>query len=226
MNRVTPTQTLSQTVSRAAVFAAVVFTSAFFQSTAYAAESTTAGSPEAAGLDVPDGRYGLDKTHGYVTFGYSHLGFSNPEVGFNDFDVDLLLNAKSPEASSFSVKIAAASVDSRVAKFDDHLKGADYFDVQAHPEITFVSESISMTSANTADITGLLTIKGQSHPVTLAAVLNKAGMHPLARIPALGVSAQATLSRSEWGLNKYVPMVSDEVQLRSEIELPLAKADQ
>ena len=80
-----------------------------------------------------------------------------------------------------------------------------------------------MTSANTADITGLLTIKGQSHPVTLAAVLNKAGVHPLAGIPALGVSATATLSRSQWGLNKYVPMVSDEVQLRIEIELPLSK---
>lgn len=213
--------------------AAVVFASASFSASAFASggskiskaakASEVAEAPAAAGLGVPDGRYGLDKTHGYITFGYSHLGFSNPEVGFNDFDVDLTLDASSPEASSFSVNINAESVDSRVDKFDDHLKGADYFDVANHKAITFVSEKISMTSANTADITGLLTIKGQSHPVTLAAVLNKAGMHPLAGIPALGVSATATLSRSQWGLSKYVPMVSDEVQLRIEIELPLSK---
>ena len=80
-----------------------------------------------------------------------------------------------------------------------------------------------MTSANTADITGTLTLKGQSHPVTLSAVLNKAGIHPIARVPALGVSATATLKRSQWGLDKYVPLVSDEVEVRIEIELPEAK---
>jgi len=204
--------------------AAIVFASASFSAVAKASGASKPAAAKAAavkaGLGVPDGRYGLDKTHGYITFGYSHLGFSNPEVGFNDFDVDLTLDAKSPEASSFSVRINASSVDSRVEKFDNHLKGPDYFDVANHEAITFVSQKIDMTSANTADITGLLTIKGQSHPVTLAAVLNKAGMHPLAKIPALGVSAQATLSRSQWGLSKYVPMVSDEVQLRIEIELP------
>jgi len=201
----------------AVALAAVILAAAGLSS--YAAEEAAS----AEGLGVPDGRYGLDKTHGYVTFGYSHLGFSNPEVGFNDFDIDLQLDAGSPEASSFSVTIDAASIDSRVEKFDDHLKGADYFDVANHKAITFVSGKIEMTSANTADITGLLTIKDQSHPVTLAAVLNKAGVHPLTGIPALGVSATATLNRSQWGLNKYVPMVSDAVQLRIEVELPQAK---
>ena len=181
--------------------------------------------PSAGGqaLGVPSGTYGLDKTHGYITFGYSHLGFSNPEVGFNDFDVDLTLDADAPQNSSFEVVIQAASIDSRVAKFDEHLIGPDYFDVATHKTIRFVSSAIQMTSANTADITGTLTLKGQSHPVTLSAVLNKAGIHPIARVPALGVSATATLKRSQWGLDKYVPLVSDEVEVRIEIELPEAK---
>ena len=174
-------------------------------------------------LGVPSGTYGLDKTHGYITFGYSHLGFSNPEVGFNDFDVALTLDAQAPQNSTFEVVIQAASIDSRVAKFDEHLIGPDYFDVATHKTIRFVSSAIQMTSANTADITGMLTLKGQSHPVALSAVLNKAGIHPLARVPALGVSASATLKRSQWGLDKYVPMVSDEVEVRIEIELPKAK---
>lgn len=175
-----------------------------------------------AKVDIPSGSYGLDKTHGYVTFSYSHLGFSNPEVGFNDVDVDLQLDAQDLQNSSFSVTIAAASVDSRVAEFDKHLKGADYFDVVAHPEITFESTTLEMTSATTANIAGVLTIKGVAKPVTLTAILNKAGMHPLKRVPALGVSATAQIKRSEWGLSKYVPMVSNEVTLRIEVELPIA----
>lgn len=203
----------------------LVLVAGFVSSSALAAAPQAApqAEAEAVALSVPDGRYGLDKTHGYITFSYSHLGFSNPEVGFNQFDVDLMLNSADPAASTFEVRIDAASIDSRVDEFNNHLVGADYFDVENYPEISFVSRSIRMTSDNTADITGTLTIKDQSHPLTLAAVLNKAGMHPLARVPALGVSATATLSRSQWGLKKYVPMVSDEVELRIEIELPQAK---
>lgn len=175
-----------------------------------------------AAVDVPSGAYGLDKTHGYVTFSYSHLGFSNPEVGFNEFDVDLQLDAQNLQNSTFTVQIEAASIDSRVAEFDKHLKGTDYFDVTAHPLITFASTGMAMTSATTADITGVLTIKGIAKPITLAAVLNKAGIHPLQRVPAVGVSASAQIKRSEWGLSKYVPMVGDDVTLRIEVELPKA----
>lgn len=193
---------------------------------AHAAEvDTPVDTQEApAQLSIPSGKYGLDKTHGYITFSYSHLGFSNPEVGFNEFDVDLTLDAETISASTFTVTIAADSIDSRVAEFDRHLKGADYFDVENHKDIVFVSESLTMTSATTADIAGNLSIRGVSHPITLNAVLNKAGMHPLLRVPALGVSASAVISRSKWGLTKYVPMVSDAVELRIEVELPQAKS--
>ena len=180
----------------------------------------------AAELPVPSGSYGLDKTHGYVTFSYTHLGFSNPQVGFNAFDVDLQLDSTNLANSSFSVVIDAASIDSRVAEFDRHLHGEDYFAVAAHPQITFVSSAIAITSANTADISGDLKIRGVSKPVTLKATLNKAGMHPLQRRPALGVSARATIKRSEWGLAKYVPMVSDEVDLEIEVELLLSAEQQ
>ena len=185
-----------------------------------AAKTPVVPAKDAGAIDVPSGAYGLDKTHGYVTFSYSHLGFSNPEVGFNDFDVDLKLDANDLQNSSFQVSIAAASVDSRVDKFDEHLKAEGYFDVANHPEITFTSTAIEMTSAQHANITGVLTIKGVAKSVTLHAVLNKAGMHPLRRVPAIGVSATATILRTDWGLSKYVPMVSDEVTLSIEVELP------
>jgi polyisoprenoid-binding protein YceI len=149
------------------------------------------------------------------------MGFSNPHVGFTDFDVALRLDSAKPELSEFSVTIVAGSIDSRVAEFNTHLKGADYFDVGAHPEIHFASSSLTMTSADTVTIEGMLTIKGVSKPVTLNATLNKAGMHPLAKVPTLGVSATAAIKRSEWGLGKYVPMVGDNVDIRIEVELPM-----
>jgi len=180
----------------------------------------SAATGSAAEIAVPSGAYGLDKTHGYVSFSYSHLGFSNPSVGFNEFDVDLQLDADNPQNSSFEVVIDAASIDSRVAEFDEHLRAEGYFDVANHKQITFTSTAIEMTSEQHATITGVLTIKGVAKPVTLQAVLNKAGMHPLKRVPAIGVSASATILRSDWGLSKYVPMVSDEVTLNIEVELP------
>ena len=178
------------------------------------------GQALAADLGIPRGSYGLDKTHAYISFGYSHLGFSTPQVGFNDFDVQLQLDAADPSKSEFAVTIEAASVDSRVAKFDEHLRGADYFDVATFPQITFVSTSIQMLDEKTATVQGDLTIKGVTKPTNLKLTLNKAGNHPILRKPTLGVSAVGTISRSQWGLSNYAPAVSDEVTLTVSVEMP------
>ncbi len=169
---------------------------------------------------VPSGAYGLDKTHGYITFSYSHLGFSNPHVGFDAFDVALELDSDNPEASELSVKIDAASINSRVPDFDDHLNDDDFFDTANHPSITFTSTGITSTGDGTFDVAGDLVIKGISKPVTLAATINKAAMHPMRKIPTIGVSATAKVNRSDWGLGLYAPAVGDEVTLMIEVELP------
>ena len=174
-------------------------------------------------VGVPAGQYSLDKGHGYITFSYSHLGFSNPHVGFNDFDVDLQLDADNPAASKLEVVIQAASISSRVAEFDGHLRGADYFDTAKHPTIGFRSTKVEMTSATTADVHGELTIKGVSKAVVLNTVLNKAGNHPIGRRPTLGLSATTKVKRSDWGIDKYTPLVGDEVSIEIEVELPQAQ---
>lgn len=169
--------------------------------------------------DVPSGKYALDSTHGYITFTYSHLGFSNPRVGFNSFDTVLDLDTGSPENSTVEVTIDAASIDSRVAEFNEHLNGADFFNTAEYPTITFKSTRVTATGDNTFDVTGDLTILGTTKPVTLATTINKAGNHPLRNVPTVGVSASTKLLRSEWGLGAYVPAVSDEVELSIEVEL-------
>lgn len=169
--------------------------------------------------DVPSGKYTLDSSHGYITFTYSHLGFSNPRVGFNRFETELELDSSNPENSTIEVSIDASSIDSRVAEFNDHLNGSDFFNTSEYPTITFKSTNIEATGENTFNVAGDLTILGTTKAVTLAATINKAANHPMRNVPTVGVSATAKLIRSEWGLGAYVPAVSDEVELSIEVEL-------
>lgn len=185
------------------------------------AVSLTLAGPAAADLSaVPAGSYGLDKTHGYITFTYSHLGFSNPRVGFDAFDVALDLDNEAPENSSLKVMIDAASINSRVEEFDEHLNGDKFFDTNEYPNIDFQSTGIEQTGDDTFRVNGNLTIKGVTRAVTLDARINKAANHPLSKTPTVGVSATTSVLRSEWGLGDYVPMVSDRVEIEIEVELP------
>ena len=170
-------------------------------------------------FDVPSGEYELENTHGYITFSYSHLGFSTPHVGFDRFDVKLNANSEEPVASSVTVNIDAASINSRVTEFDKHLNGSDYFDTANYPSITFSSTRFEATGDNTFNVTGNLTIKDITKPITLATTVNKAANHPMRGVPTIGISAEGTLKRSEWGLGKYVPAVGDEVTLFITAEL-------
>tara|TARA_R110001599_G_scaffold353861_1_gene600677 strand:+ start:9439 stop:10035 length:597 start_codon:yes stop_codon:yes gene_type:complete len=168
---------------------------------------------------IPSGKYTLDKTHGYITFSYSHLGFSTPHVSFDKFDVALNLDTQNPQKSTLEVQIDAASVDSRVEEFDEHLNGENFFNTAKYPEITFKSTAIKETGENTFDIVGDLTIMGQTHPATFAATINKAGKNPMKKVDALGVSAETKILRSVWGLGRYAPAVGDEVTIHVTVEM-------
>jgi polyisoprenoid-binding protein YceI len=175
--------------------------------------------------DMPSGAYALDKSHGYITFSYSHLGFSTPHVGFRNFDVALELDGENMENSTVQVSIDATSIDARVEVFNGHLNGENFFDTANHPGITFATTSIKSTGGNTFDLTGDLTIKGMTHPVTLNATIQKADMHPMRNVPTIGVTAEGTLSRSAFGLDRGVPNIGDEVSLFISVELPQKSDD-
>ena len=172
-----------------------------------------------ANFDVPTGTYELEKTHAYITFSYNHLGFSTPHLSFDAFDVTLEADAEKPENSGVTVTIEAASINSRVEEFDQHLVGADYFDVENFPTITFKSSDMTPVADNVYEVQGELTIKGVTKPLVLEATINKAGNHPLRNVPTIGLNATGTLSRSAWGLGNYVPVVGDEVTLDITVEM-------
>lgn len=120
-----------------------------------------------------------DPGHTEIRFGWSHAGVSRQHGEFTKLEGTLDLNAENIEASKLDVTIDASSVSTGVGPLDDHLKTADFLEVEKYPDITFVSTSIKKTGDTTADIVGDLTIQDVTLPVTLKTTLTHQGAHPL-----------------------------------------------
>ena len=172
--------------------------------------------------DAPAGTYESEDGHAYITFQYMHQGYSRPTLRWNDFDAIVNLNTDNPEASTLNVTINAASVDSGVAKFDDHMRGSDMFDVEKFPTITFTSTDIDQGLMGSGTLTGDLTMKGITKPITLKAKLNKVG-ESRSKKPMFGISATTSLKRSDWDVGYAVPYVGDDVDIMIEVEFQKAE---
>lgn len=163
-------------------------------------------------------QYAFDKDHTSIVFHVNHLGFSNFQGEFQQFDGTLVFDADKPQNSSVEVKVDVNSVDTDVAKLDDHLKSPDFFDANKFPSMVFKSKSIDVTGEKTGKITGDFTMLGVTKEVTLDVTLNKAADHPMMKVPAVGFSATGKIKRSDFGMNTYVPAVADEVVISIETE--------
>lgn len=194
------------------------------KATEMAKDTMAAAKPSAPGIDIaaaPSGTYTAEATHAYIAFSYSHQGYSNPILRWGKFDGTLELDSENPENSSLKVEIPVASIDSGVEKFDEHLVSADFFDAENHPMITFTSTNMEQIYTGTGRVTGDLTIKGVTKPITLDVKLNKVGKHFRNGKDMFGISATGNLRRSEHGVDKYAPM-GDDVKLMIEVEFQKA----
>lgn len=162
--------------------------------------------------------YTMDPGHTQVMFTWSHFGFSNPTANFNTVKGTLTYDPAHPSKSSVQVTMPVSSLDTHVPALDEHLKGADFFNAARYPEITFKSTRVVPEGKGRLEVIGNLTVHGKTHPVTLHATLNKIGMQPMMKMPAVGFAATGTLKRSWFGVDKYVPMVSDTIHLRITVE--------
>lgn len=164
------------------------------------------------------GVYKADPKHAYITFSYDHQGYSRPWLRWRSLSADLTWKPDAPDQSSIAVVIDAASADSGVEEFDTHLKSADFFDVANHPQITFNSTSASLSGGAKGMVTGDLTIKGVTKPVTLDVTINRAANDDFAEAYKLGFSAKGVVKRSDFGVDKYTPFVGDDVTVVIETE--------
>ena len=175
----------------------------------------TPGAPDVS--RVAAATYKVDANHTQAVWSVDHMGFSILYGMFGSMSGTLTLDPAKPEAAKVSIEIPMSGLTTTSAGFTKHLSGADFFDVEKFPTAKFESTSV-VVSGQTAKITGDLTLNGVTKPVVLDAVLNQVGDHPMAGKPWAGFSATTTLIRSDFGLGKFAPYVSDEVQLQISIE--------
>jgi polyisoprenoid-binding protein YceI len=169
--------------------------------------------------------YTLDPGHTQVVFSWNHFGYSNPTAQFGKIEGTLEFDAANPTKSSVKVTIPLASVNSNIEKLDEHLQTPDFFDSANYPDAVYKSTKVEKgMAANELKVTGDLTLHGVTKPVVLDVTVAKVGEHPMRKAQAAGFDATATIKRSDFGITKYVPMVSDDIKLRITSEAIDAKA--
>lgn len=190
---------------------------------ATAAQASTATSPP-----VPAGQYEVDKAHTSLVFRVSHMGFSSFTARFTSVDVGLQFDPNRLSSSRVDVTVDPASINSDNAPngFLDMLRGKQWLDTAAFPQIAFRSKSIEQLDANNLRVHGELTLHGVTKPVTLDARYNGgyAG-HPMDPHARVGFSAHGKFKRSDFGVSIGIPApgsimgVGDEVEVVVESEL-------
>ena len=169
--------------------------------------------------------YTLDPGHTQVVFSWNHFGYSNPTAQFGKVEGTLEFDQANPTKDSVNVTIALASVNTNVPKLDEHLQKEDFFDSAKFPNATFKSTKVEKgASKDHLKVTGELTLHGVTKPVVLDVTVNKVGEHPMRKAAAAGFDASTTIKRSDFGINKYVPMVSDDIKIHITSEAIEAKA--
>ncbi|MBS8259035.1 polyisoprenoid-binding protein [Roseibium polysiphoniae] len=155
--------------------------------------------------------YDFDKSHANLAFSYNHLGYSTTEGRFGEWEGTLLIDQDAPANSSIEFVIDVNSLDTFWADRDKHFLSADFFEAEKFPKASFKSTSVEKTGENTLKVTGDLTIKDVTKPAVLDVTVTTIGEHPMVKKPAAGFAVTSTIKRSDYGMDKFVPYVGDEI---------------
>lgn len=168
------------------------------------------------------GTYTIDVSHSRIGFVARHAMVTKVRGSFNEFEGSGHFDAEQPQNSQLSVTIQVASIDTRNADRDAHLRGDDFFDVDTHPTITFASTSVAPAGDATYRVTGDLTIKGITRPITFELELAGTAVDPWGNT-RLGLEGSAIINRKDWGLSWNAALeaggvlVSEKVTLEFEV---------
>ncbi len=161
---------------------------------------------------VQAGTYMVDPAHTQVAFTVNHFGFNNYVGLFGTITGSLTIDPAQPEKASVSIEIPMDQARTSSTDLDKHLQSPDFLNTAQYPTAKFVSTGVTV-DGTTAEIAGNLTLLGVTKPVTIDARFTGAGNHPMNKKLNVGFSGTTTIKRSEFGMGKYVPLVSDDVTL-------------
>jgi polyisoprenoid-binding protein YceI len=182
--------------------------------------STTAQT--SAPAESLTGAYTLDPAHSRIGFVARHAMITKVRGSFNEFAGSGYFDVVSPERSHLEVTIKADSIDTRNADRDAHLRSNDFFDMENHPEIRFVSTSVARVDDDTYRVDGDLTIKGVTRQLSIDLEFTGAATDPFGN-RRIGLEGNVTVNRKDWGVSGNVAMetggvlVSEKVVLEFEL---------
>ena len=171
---------------------------------------------------VLTGSYSIDPTHSRIGFVARHAMVTKVRGSFNEFSGSGYFDEADPSKSHLELVIRAASIDTRNADRDGHLRGNDFFDMETYPEITFASTAVQRVDAVTYRVTGNLTIKGVTKPVTVDFEFTGSAVDPFQNL-RIGLEGRTTINRKDWGVNWNAALeaggvlVSEKVTLEFEV---------
>ena len=161
--------------------------------------------------------YALDPTHTFVTFEAKHFGVSTNRGRFDKTQgtVTLDLAAKTGKAE---IVIQTGSINTGTGPFDGHLKSKNFFNSEAFPTATFVGNQFKFEGDKVTEVAGTLTLLGKTQPVTLNADQYGCYDHPLLKVQVCAGDFSTTIKRSQWGMEKMLGILPDEVRLVIQVE--------
>ncbi|MGD9704411.1 MAG: YceI family protein [Acidimicrobiia bacterium] len=149
---------------------------------------------------IQTGTYAIDPTHSRIGFVARHAMVTKVRGSFNEFDGSGYFDTENPTSSHLQLTIKADSIDTRNGDRDAHLRSNDFFDMATFPEITFASTSVEQVDAENYRVTGDLTIKGVTKPVTVDFEYAGSAVDPYGN-QRIGLDGKTTVNRKDWGVN-------------------------
>ena len=180
---------------------------------------TTASAPALTELT---GTYTIDPAHTRIGFVARHAMVTKVRGAFNEFTGTAVLDGANPENSTVEVTIQAASIDTRNAQRDGHLRSNDFLAMDEYPEITFSSTGVRQVDDATFELTGGLTIKDVTKSVTIPFTFEGAAKDPFGNL-RVGFEGSVVINRKDWGVTWNAALegggvlVSDKVTLEFEV---------
>jgi polyisoprenoid-binding protein YceI len=181
--------------------------------------TSSSAQPDVAALPLGTGVWTLDLTHSGVNFQVRHLGVTNVRGRFDRFDGTLTVG-DTLDAVSVTANIDMGSINTNQADRDAHLRSTDFFDLEKHPAMTFVSRSVS-GGDDGYEVAGDLTIHGVTQPAVLDVEFFGAEAHPADGRTRAGFAATTEIRRSDFGIDFNMPLGVGKLALADKVKIEL-----
>lgn len=176
------------------------------------------------GVFAQSATYGFDKAHTNVRFSVAHMVITEVDGNFSEFEGQVTTKGNDFSNADVSFTVDVASINTDDSKRDEHLRSADFFDVEKYPEMTFKSKSMKKVNDKEYKLTGDLTMHGVTKTVTLDAKYGGTVVDPWGNTK-VGFKLKGEINRTDWGLkyNSVIEsgglLIGEEVEIVCNVEL-------